>query len=127
MFRTIVKATVAFSVIGTAGLAYAEGDAANGEKLFRRCQACHVIDKEQNRVGPHLVGIIGREVASVDSYSYSDAMNEWAADKGAWTTDLMFSYLEQPMQTVKGTKMAFPGLKDPQDRQDLIAYLEQAD
>jgi cytochrome c len=127
MFRTIVKATVAFSVIGTAGLAYAEGDAANGEKLFRRCQACHVIDKEQNRVGPHLVGIIGREVASVDSYSYSDAMNEWAADKGEWTTDLMFSYLEQPMQTVKGTKMAFPGLKDPQDRRDLIAYLEQAD
>ena len=57
-----------------AASAMADGDAADGEKVFGRCKACHVVDKEQNRVGPHLVGIIGRPAGSVETFKYSDAM-----------------------------------------------------
>ena len=124
MMKNLARAALTIAVTATAGTAVAQ-DAANGEKIYRRCQACHVVDKEQNRVGPYLKGVIGREVAAVDSYSYSQAMKDWAADKDVWTEELLFSYLEQPMQTVKGTKMAFPGLKSEEDRRDLIAFLKQ--
>lgn len=126
MFKTMIKAALAVSVIAPAGLAMAEGDPENGKKLFRRCQACHVVDKEQNRVGPHLNGLFGRKVAGVDSYNYSNAMEKWAEDKDVWTKDLLVTYLEKPMEMVKGTKMAFPGLPDEQDRRDVAAYIESA-
>jgi cytochrome c len=129
MRKTLFKAVSAFAIVGAAGLAQAqdmpEGDPAAGEKAFRKCMACHAAETEQNKVGPYLKGIIGRDIASVDGFNYSSAMKEWAEGKGAWTEELMFSYLEQPMQTVKGTRMAFPGLKDPQERADVVAYLAQ--
>lgn len=99
------------------------GDAAAGEKTFLQCKACHVLDEGVNRVGPSLHGIIGRTAGSVAGYSYS------AANKNSgitWTEEELFRYLEAPQKVVPGTKMAFAGLKKPQDRANVIAYLKTA-
>ncbi|MEO0427928.1 MAG: cytochrome c family protein [Pseudomonadota bacterium] len=100
-------------------------DAAAGEKLFRQCKTCHVIDKEQNRVGPHLVGIIGRAVGGVDGFKYSPAMAEWGEGK-VWDEETLKAFLENPRKTVKGTKMSYAGMKKPEDRDNIISYLGQA-
>jgi len=124
MIKTVSKIAFGLALAGAATVAQA-ADAANGEKVFRKCKACHVVDKEQNRVGPHLVGVVGREVASVDGFRYSDAMVEWGAGK-VWDAATLDEYLADPRGVVKGTKMAFPGLKKETDRADVIAYLEGA-
>jgi cytochrome c len=104
--------------------ALAEGDAAKGEKVFAKCKACHVADAETNRVGPYLKGLIGRPVASVANYKYSDAMKEFAKTHPVWDEALFNTYIENPKASVPKTKMVFPGLKSPEDRADLIAYLK---
>ena len=96
-------------------------DAANGQKVFRQCQACHVADQEQNRVGPHLVGIIGRPAGTVEGFKYSDAM----ANSGiVWDQTTIADYLANPRTYVNGNRMAFAGLRKPEDIADVIAYLE---
>ncbi|PWE32277.1 cytochrome Cy [Maritimibacter sp. 55A14] len=99
----------------------ANGDPDAGKKVFRKCQACHVADKEQNRVGPHLVGVVGRDVASVEGFSYSDALS---GVEGAWTPEKLSAWLENPREFASGNKMSFAGLSDEQDRADVIAYIE---
>ncbi|MEO0823427.1 MAG: cytochrome c family protein [Pseudomonadota bacterium] len=121
-FSTLIAAAVLAA--GFSGSALAQ-DAAAGEKVFRKCKACHVVDKEQNRVGPHLVGIVGRPVGAVEGYKYSKAMTAWGEGK-AWDAETLASYLEAPKKVVKGTKMAFAGLKKEADRANVIAYLESA-
>ncbi|MFN4141944.1 c-type cytochrome [Aestuariivirga sp.] len=101
-----------------------QGDAAKGEKVFAKCKACHMADAETNRVGPHLKGLIGRNVAAVQNYKYSDAMHEFAKANPVWTEELFLTYIENPKQVVPGTKMVFPGLKKPEERADLLAYLK---
>jgi cytochrome c len=96
-------------------------DAANGQKVFRQCQACHVADQEQNRVGPHLVGIIGRPAGSVEGFKYSPAMAESGI---VWTPETIAQYLADPRAFVNGNRMAFAGLRKPEDIADVIAYLE---
>ncbi len=103
-------------------LAY--GDAAKGKKVFKKCKACHVADKEQNKVGPHLVGIINRPVAAVEGFKYSPAMREKAGELGSWTKENLAQYLASPKKFIPGNKMAFAGLRKPQDIADLLAYLE---
>jgi cytochrome c len=97
------------------------GDAAKGEKVFIRCSSCHVLEEGQNRVGPHLYGVVGRSAGSVEGFNYSPAN---AGSGITWTPEILFDYLEAPQTYLKGTRMAFPGIKDPQERADLIAYLE---
>jgi len=99
----------------------AAADPADGEKVFRKCKACHVAAEEKNRVGPHMVGIVGREVAAVDGFRYSDALEEYG---GEWTYDRLNAYLEDPKGVVPGTKMSFAGLRKEEDRAGVIAYLE---
>lgn len=114
----LVAATPAMADI-QAGLAAA--DTAQGEKLFKRCVACHTIEKDgRNKVGPNLYGVVGRPVAQVEDYSYSSAIKAYG---GEWTAERLDAYLLQPRVEVKGTKMAFPGLKKEEDRANLIAYL----
>lgn len=103
--------------------AHADGDAEAGAKVFKRCQACHVVDKEQNRVGPYLLGLFGRKAGSVEGYRYSDAMK--SADL-VWSEDTLDAYLENPKKLIPKNRMAFPGLKKEADRQNVIAYLEDA-
>ncbi|MDP5103594.1 MAG: cytochrome c family protein [Erythrobacter sp.] len=96
-------------------------DAAAGEKVFALCRSCHVLDEGVNRVGPSLYNVVGRPSGSVAGYSYSDANK---ASGVTWTTDVLFTYLKDPKGFMPGTKMAFPGIKDDQDRANLVAYLE---
>ncbi len=116
-------ATGALAAAALAGTPAMAADAANGQKVFRQCQACHVVDKEQNKVGPHLVGIIGREAGTVAGFNYSPAM----ANSGiTWNTDTIAAYLADPRGYVNGNRMAFAGLRKPEDIADVIAYLENA-
>ena len=101
----------------------ASADAAAGEKDFGKCRACHKLDGTDG-VGPHLNGVVGRAMASVAGFSYSAGMVEHAAVDPAWTPDALQAFLADPKGYVPGTKMAFAGLKDPQDRADIIAYLQ---
>ena len=97
------------------------GDAAMGEKVFRRCKACHYVDKEKNKTGPHLVNIIGRAAGAVEGYKYSKAM---AGSGLVWDEATMSGFLTKPKNYLKGTKMAFIGLRKKSDIADVIAYLK---
>jgi cytochrome c2 len=98
------------------------GDIEAGEKVFKKCKACHVVDQEKNKTGPHLVNIFGRAAGSLESYTkYSTAMKESGI---VWNDETLDAYLENPRKYVKGTKMAFGGLKKEEDRLNVIAYLK---
>lgn len=100
-----------------------EPTAAMGEQVFKRCVACHTIDKGgANGIGPNLHGIVGRAVASHPGFSYSGAMK---AKGGVWDKPALDTYLEAPMKALPGTRMAFAGVIDPADREALILYLEE--
>ena len=94
------------------------GDATKGETVFVQCKTCH--DPVQNKIGPHLDGVVGRHSGSVADFSYSTANKNSGI---TWTPEKLFQYLEKPQRVVPGTKMAFAGVSDPQKRADLIAYL----
>lgn len=103
--------------------AFAEGDAAAGEKVFRKCQACHMVgENAKNRVGPTLNGVVGRAAGSLEGYRYSKAM---MGSGLTWDEATLTEYLANPRKAVKGTKMAFAGLKKEQELADVIAYLKQ--
>jgi cytochrome c len=97
------------------------GDAAKGEKVFAQCKACHVAEAGKNRVGPSLWALVGRKSGSIAGFNYSKANKESGV---TWTPDVLFTYLEAPAKFMPGTRMAFGGLKNPQDRADVIAYLK---
>jgi cytochrome c len=97
------------------------GDAAKGEKVFGQCKTCHVAEKGVNRVGPSLWGLVGRTAGSIEGFKYSPANKNSGI---VWTEEKLFEYLESPQKVIKGTYMAFAGLKNPQDRADVIAYLK---
>lgn len=108
---------------GGAGLAgmIAAADPADGEKVFRKCQACHSAEKDgPNKVGPHLWDVVGRPMAAVEDFKYSDALKGMS---GEWTDESLDQYLENPKAAVPGTKMTFAGLSKPEDRAAVIAYL----
>ncbi|KTE73700.1 c-type cytochrome [Sphingopyxis sp. HXXIV] len=99
-----------------------EPTAAMGEQVFKRCVACHTIDKGgANGIGPNLHGVVGRPVASHAGFSYSSAMK---AKGGVWDAATLDLYLEAPMKALPGTRMAFAGVYDPADRKALLLYLE---
>ncbi|MBB5515273.1 cytochrome c2 [Rubricella aquisinus] len=99
----------------------ASADAAAGEQVYRQCRACHVADAPTNRVGPHLVDIVGREKASVDGFRYSDALTSL---EGNWGYEELNGFLENPREYAPGTRMTYNGLRSEQDRANVIAYLE---
>ena len=102
---------------------YAEADAAAGEKVFGKCKACHKLDGSDG-IGPHLNGIVGRAVASIGGFAYSDPMKAHVADAPDWSPEALSHFLENPKAAVKGTKMSFAGLPKVEDRANLIAYLD---
>jgi len=96
-------------------------DAEKGAKVFRKCKACHKVDASAgNGVGPNLYGIVGREIAAVDGFKYSDALS---GKGGAWTFEALNGFLTKPKEWAPGTKMAFPGLRKEADRAAVIAWL----
>jgi cytochrome c len=110
----------ALPVICLSSAAYADGDAVAGKSVFNKCAICHSPAPGKNSVGPTLFGIVGRQSASVDGFKYSDAMK--AANK-TWDAATLDVYLTNPKAMVPGTKMVFPGLPNPEDRANVIAYL----
>ena len=99
------------------------GTVEHGEKVFKKCTACHVVNKGgANKIGPVLYGVLGRQVAAISDYKYSKAMANY--DKN-WTFEEMNGYLRKPQSYIKGTKMAFAGLRKEKDRASVILYLNQ--
>jgi len=101
-----------------------EGDAAAGEVVFKKCMACHNVDSDKAKVGPSLKGVIGRQPGTVAGFKYSKGMVEFGAGK-IWDEALLKAYLPDPKGLVKGTKMAFAGLKKEKEVVDIIAYIKQ--
>ena len=99
----------------------AMGDLTHGEKIFKKCSACHmIVSNGKNMIGPNLWSIIGRQAASASDYKYSKAMTAYAKK---WDFEEMNSYLIKPQAYIKGTKMAFAGLRKEKDRASVILYL----
>jgi cytochrome c2 len=109
-------------LLAGAGPARAEGDAGRGARVFARCRPCHVADQPQNRVGPHLVGLFGRKAGSVEGFRYSEAMQSSGI---VWDAATLDAYLAAPRDIVPRNRMAFPGLRQAEERADLIAHLRQ--
>jgi len=101
----------------------AMGDIATGEKVFKKCAACHSIIKGgKNNIGPALYNVVGRKVGSISDYKYSKALSEYNKE---WTIEELNGYLIKPAKWIKGTKMAFAGLRKEKDRASVIKYLNQ--
>lgn len=94
--------------------------AQNGEGLFRACAACHNAAEAVNKVGPYLVNVMGRDIASVDGFGYSEAL---ASIDGAWTAEAFSGFIENPRGWAPGTAMGYNGMRKAEDRADIIAYL----
>ena len=101
----------------------AMGDIASGEKIFKKCAACHSIIKGgKNAIGPALYNVVGRKVGSVEDYKYSKAL---AAYDKEWTFEELNGFLIKPAKWIKGTKMAYAGLRKEKDRASVIKYLNE--
>ena len=101
----------------------AMGDLATGEKVFKKCAACHSIVKNgKNNIGPALYNVVGRKVGIISDYKYSKALSEYGKE---WTFEELNGYLLKPAKWLKGTKMAFAGLRKEKDRASVIKYLNQ--
>ncbi len=115
--------TLTTVLLASGSQALADGDAVAGAAVFRKCAACHTATAHENRVGPSLMGVIGRPVASLPDYNYSPAMKAFGADGKVWDEALLRKYLPAPQALVKGIRMTFPGLKSDRDLDNLLAYL----
>jgi len=116
----ILGLTLAGAAMLAGGPAWAQ-DAAKGEQLFKRCAVCHAVEPNVNKVGPTLHGVVMRPAGAVPDYNYSEAMK---ASGVTWDDASLDAYLADPKGYIPKNKMAFPGLKNPQDRIDVIAYLK---
>ncbi|RLQ89200.1 c-type cytochrome [Notoacmeibacter ruber] len=128
----MMKFILAIALTAGTGIAAAQaqdlkGDAAAGEKVFNKCKACHAVGEgAKNRVGPELNELFGRQPGSLEDFKYSKAMVEFGEDK-VWDEEHLTTYLAAPRKVVKGTKMAFAGLKKEEDIDNVIAYLATFD
>lgn len=104
--------------------AFAAADAAAGEAEFRPCAGCHALEAGKNGTGPYLYGVVGRPSDAAEGYDYSGALEEVV---DVWTPEHLNLFLEDPQGYVPGTKMNYNGIRDVQDRANLIAYLDSLD
>jgi len=100
------------------------GDPARGEKIYGRCMACHSIDRD--RTGPRHAGLFGRRAGSVPGFPYSAAMKKAGEGGLVWNEQTLDKFLRNPTKFIPGTRMGYAGVKDDQERADLIAYLKEA-
>ena len=121
--RSMCAAALALAVAAPA-LAQ-EGDVAAGEKVFKKCAACHTLSPDgKNKVGPDLYGVVGRTTGTAEGFSYSEVMVKAGEDGHVWTPEEITTFLENPKAMFPGTKMTFVGLKKPEERANVIAYIE---
>jgi cytochrome c len=124
--RLLAASAMLLLATGAAAGEMPAGDATAGAGIFRKCAACHHLDRDEKKIGPSLMGVIGRQAGTWDGFRYSPAMVEAGANGLVWSPDVLFEYLIKPRDYVKGTRMAFPGLPSEQDRADVIAYILQS-
>ena len=121
---TIIRRAIVAVALGVALVPSGQVLAADikaGQKVFKKCKACHYADREKHKTGPHLVNLIGRTAGSLEDYKkYSKAMK---ASGIVWDKETLTEYLRAPKKYIKGTKMAFVGLKKDADIENVIAYL----
>lgn len=111
-------------MFGFSSAAMAQGDAANGQKVFAKCKACHTIEAGgPNRVGPNLNGIFGRAAGTKEGFAYSEAMKSSGI---TWNDATLTEYVSDPKGRVPGNKMAFVGIKKADEMADLLAYMRDA-
>ena len=102
----------------------AEGDAARGQRVFAACSACHSLEPDKNMTGPSLAGIWNRKAGSVTSFHrYSEALK---SANVTWDDQTLDAWITNPQLVIPGNEMTFPGIKDPQHRVDLLAFLKEA-
>jgi cytochrome c len=123
MYRLSYLTSTLCAVILLSTSALSAGDVAKGNRLFNKCKACHVVNKEKNRIGPHLVELFGRKAGSVEKFRYSKALKNSGI---VWNEKTLDAFLIKPRSFVKGTRMSFAGLKKDKDRENIIAYLKAA-
>ena len=118
-FIKVVSLTAVLVAFGSPAMA--DGDAAEGEKVFRKCKACHTLDEGKNKVGPSLHGVIGRAAGAVEGFKYSSAMAESGL---TWDDETLAKFLAKPKDLIAKTKMSFAGLKKEDDIENVIAYIK---
>ncbi len=121
MRKAKIFLTAMVLVVAAGGVpVWADGDAESGEKVFRKCKTCHTFDPAQKKIGPHLQGIFGRKAGTVAGFKYSKPMAESGI---VWDEAKLDEYLLKPKDFIPGNKMTFAGLKKPEGRADVIAYI----
>jgi cytochrome c len=120
--RTLLVPALLSLTLGTA--AAQQGDVARGQRLFQNCIACHSLAPDKNLTGPSLSGVIGRKAGTLQSFSrYSDAIRSSGV---VWDAKTLDTWLADPQHVIPGNQMTFPGIENPQQRADVIAFLKQA-
>ena len=119
----VIHTVLALVVVGAAGAAHADGDAARGEKKFADCAACHATAPGITGVGPSLHGVFDRKAGTLGDFRYSPAMKRSGL---VWTAQTLDAFLADPQKAVPANRMPYSGMTDADDRADLIAYLMKA-
>jgi cytochrome c len=123
-FRNAILAAALGAVVPVAASAQ---DATAGQRVFNQCRACHTIDAGgRNGVGPNLHGLFGRKAGSIEAFRYSNPMKEKAEAGLTWTEETLRTYIANPKAVVPAGSMSYPGLKNEQQMNDLLAYLREA-
>lgn len=102
----------------------ASADISKGAKVFKKCSGCHKLEEGANGAGPYLFGVVDRDIGSAAGFGYSGTLESLEGD---WTAEALNGFLAKPKDYAPGNKMSFNGLKKPQDRADVIAYLDSLD
>ena len=119
-YRNFLATFFGVTFLMSAGLALA-ADVDAGKKIFRKCKACHTLKAGgKSTIGPNLHGVVGRNAATVDGFKYSKAMKESGL---VWDEATLTAYLTKPKEFLPGNKMPFPGLKKPEQIENVIAYI----
>lgn len=122
MEKAMIAGALALIILPITALA--DGNAKKGASVFRKCKVCHDAVVEKNKIGPHLVGILGRKAGVTVGYRYSKAMIKAGVGGWIWTDENMHAYLTNPRQAIPGNKMPFAGLRKQSDRDNLLAFFK---
>ena len=118
----VTRLLLAAVFTATAGAAWADGDAARGEKKFEECHACHALERDKESVGPSLFGVFGRNAGEGAGFRYSPAMKRSGV---IWTPQTIDAFVADPQAAVAANRMPYAGMPDAGDRADLIAFLQK--